>query len=155
MAELITIRMGAPKDADTIADFNIKLAHESEAITLNPATVIQGVNTLLKNPQYGFYVVAEQDEQIVGGLMITYEFSDWRNGVIWWVQSVYVRPECRRRGVLKQLFTFIREKAAQQTEARGFRLYVEVNNHNAISGYERVCMNKTDYFMYEDLFSNS
>jgi len=87
--------------------------------------------------------------------MITYEFSDWRNGVIWWVQSVYVRPEFRRQGILKNLFAFIREKARQQGNVCGFRLYVEENNHNALAGYERVGMKKTGYDMYEDLLQNS
>jgi len=155
MSEPITIRMGTPEDADTIADFSIKLAWESEDIKLDPATVTKGVHALFENPQYGFYIVAEQAGIILGGLMITYEFSDWRNGVIWWVQSVYVRPEFRRQGILKNLFAFIREKARQQGNVCGFRLYVEENNHNALAGYERVGMKKTGYDMYEDLLQNS
>jgi ribosomal protein S18 acetylase RimI-like enzyme len=155
MSNPSTIRMGTPEDADTLASFNVKLARESEEIILDPETVTKGVHALMEHPQYGFYVVAERDGIIMGSLMITYEWSDWRNGVIWWVQSVYVRPEYRRQGILKNLFTFIREKARQQGNVCGFRLYVEENNHNALAGYERVGMKKTGYYMYEDLFKNS
>lgn len=155
MPENIHIRQGKLNDADTIANFNVALALETEDIQLNPATVAQGVRSLLENPQYGFYVVAERDGLILGSLMITYEWSDWRNGVIWWVQSVYVRPEYRRRGILKNLFTFIREKAQQEKNVCGFRLYVEENNQNALAGYKRVGMKKAGYYMYEDLFQDS
>ena len=155
MSEQVTIRMGNSDDADTIAIFNVELARESEDIKLDPATVIKGVHALLEQPQYGFYVVAEQDGIILGSLMITYEFSDWRNGVLWWVQSVFVRPEYRRQGVLKKLFTFLREKAKQQGNVCGFRLYVEKNNHNAQTGYERFGMKKAGYDMYEDLFQEA
>jgi len=147
--------MGNSDDADTIAIFNVELARESEDIKLDPATVIKGVHALLEQPQYGFYVVAEQDGIILGSLMITYEFSDWRNGVLWWVQSVFVRPEYRRQGVLRNIFTFLREKAKQQGNVCGFRLYVEKNNHNAQTGYERFGMKKAGYDMYEDLFQEA
>ncbi len=152
MPETIHIRQGKLHDADTIADFNVALALETEDIRLNPDTVVRGVRAMLENPQYGFYVVAERDGIILGGLMITYEWSDWRNGILWWVQSVFVRPEYRRQGVLKKLFTFLREKARQDGNVCGFRLYVEKNNQNARTGYERVGMKKTVYEMYEDLF---
>jgi len=155
MPEHIHIRQGKLNDADTIANFNVTLALETEDMRLNPATVVQGVRAMLENPQYGFYVVAEQDGIILGGVMITYEWSDWRNGVLWWVQSVFVRPECRRQGVLKKLFTFLREKAKQDGNVCGFRLYVEKNNHNAQAGYERVGLNKAGYDMYEDMFQES
>lgn len=152
MSENITIRKGKRQDVETIVNFNVALARKSENIQLDPLTVIQGVQALLENPQYGFYVVAERDGTVLGCLMITYEWSDWRNGVIWWMQSVFVRPESRRRGILKKLFTFIREKAKQQGNVCGFRLYVEKNNQNAQTGYERVGMNKAAYDMYEDMF---
>ena len=155
MSEQVTIRMGNSDDADTIAIFNVELARESEDIKLDPATVIKGVHALLEQPQYGFYVVAEQDGIILGSLMITYEWSDWRNGVLWWVQSVFVRPEYRRQGVLRNIFTFLREKAKQQGNVCGFRLYVEKNNHNAQTGYERFGMKKAGYDMYEDLFQEA
>lgn len=155
MSENITIRKGKRQDVDTIVNFNVALARKSENIQLNPLTVIQGVQALLENPQYGFYVVAERDGTVLGCLMITYEWSDWRNSVLWWMQSVFVRPESRRQGVLKKLFTFIREKAKQQGNVCGFRLYVEKNNQNALAGYERVGMKKTAYDMYEDLFQEA
>ncbi len=82
--------MGNLEDADTIANFNVELARESENIILDPETVNKGVHALLENPQYGFYVVAERDGIILGSLMITYEFSDWRNGVIWWVLGALI-----------------------------------------------------------------
>jgi ribosomal protein S18 acetylase RimI-like enzyme len=151
MSQKITTRIGNLEDADTIADFNIALAQETEHIQLNPLTVTRGVRSLLENPHYGFYVVAERDGIILGCLMITYEWSDWRNGILWWIESVYVRPENRLQGILKKLFTFLREKAKQQGNVCGFRLYVEKNNQNARIGYERVGMKKTNYDMYEDL----
>ena len=155
MSQNIMIRMGNLEDANTIANFNVELARESENIILDPATVNKGVHALLENPQYGFYVVAERDGFIMGSLMITYEWSDWRNGVLWWVQSVFVRPEYRRQGVLRNIFTFLREKAKQQGNVCGFRLYVEKNNHNAQTGYERFGMKKAGYDMYEDLFQEA
>ena len=157
MSEKIQIRLGEKRDTLTIAMFNVALAQETEQIELTKDIVFKGVLNLLDHPQYGFYVVAqrERDDIIMGSLMITYEWSDWRNGVLWWVQSVFVRPEYRRQGVLKKLFTFLREKAQQQDNVCGFRLYVEQNNQNALVGYERVGMNKTGYYMYEDLFQDS
>jgi len=155
MPENMHIRQGKLHDADTIADFNVALALETEDTRLNPATVAQGVRAMLENPQYGFYVVAERNGIILGGLMITYEWSDWRNGVLWWIQSVFVRPEYRRQGVLKKLFAFLRQKAKQQGNVRGFRLYVEKNNQNAQTGYVRVGMKKAAYDVYQDLFPDA
>jgi len=157
MSEKIQIRLGEKRDTLTIAMFNVALAQETEQIELTKDIVFKGVLNLLDHPQYGFYVVAqrERDDIIMGSLMITYEWSDWRNGVLWWVQSVFVRPEYRRQGVLKKLFTFLREKARQQGNVCGFRLYVEKNNQNAQTGYERVGMNKAGYDMYEDLFQDA
>ena len=98
------IRFATPNDATIIADFNKAMALETENKILNDDTILQGAQNLISQPQYGFYVVAEIDNEIVGSLMITYEWSDWRNGDFWWIQSVYVAPEFRERGVFRALY---------------------------------------------------
>ena len=99
----ITVRFAETGDANTIADFNIAMAWETERIRLDPSVVLRGVEAIFESPKYGFYVVAIIEERIVGCLMITYEWSDWRNGVQWWLQSVYVDSEYRRIGVFNRL----------------------------------------------------
>ena len=150
MADLI-IRYATPEDADVIAGFNVALALETENLALDPPTVLGGVTRLLENRELGFYVVAEIGGKIAGCLMITYEWSDWRNGVIWWVQSVYVVPPFRRRGVYKTLYGHVQQLAASDHDVAGFRLYVEQDNDAAQRTYANQGMAQTPYLMFEDL----
>jgi GNAT superfamily N-acetyltransferase len=104
MKNEIIIRKALIADAETIADFNIAMALETEGKELEYDTIHNGVNALFANPHYGFYIVAEVDDQIAGCLLVTYEWSDWRNGLFWWIQSVYIHPDYRRKGIYRTLW---------------------------------------------------
>ena len=132
------------------------MARETESLELSPATLASGVRALFDNPQFGFYVMAEargagDAVECAGSLMITYEWSDWRDGLFWWVQSVYVRAEHRRRGVYTVLYEFVKRLAAADPRVRGFRLYVERENAAAQKTYERLGMSASHYVMYEEV----
>ena len=123
-----TIRRAKPEDATVIAQFNQSLAWESEARQLDADTLDRGVRAILADPGRGFYTVAEQDGMLVGQTLITREWSDWRNGWFWWLQSVYVRPEFRKSGVFRRIFEHLKSEALANPEVIGFRLYVEHQN---------------------------
>jgi len=146
-----TIRKAVFSDAAVIAEFNQNMAWETEDKQLISDLVLAGVNSLLANPAYGFYLVAEIEGQVVGSLMITTEWSDWRNGVFWWVQSVYIRPEFRRQGIYRKLYAAVKTLAAEQGNVCGFRLYVEKDNQKAQATYHSLGMEVTDYLIYEEL----
>jgi GNAT superfamily N-acetyltransferase len=146
-------RIGEKRDADILIQFNIAMARETEGKELSIETVSSGVTNLLKKPSAGFYVVAEKQGQIIGSLMITSEWSDWRNGFFWWIQSVYVRPEFRCQGIYRLLHTYVRDKAKKEPDVCGLRLYVENENSTAKKAYEKTGMIKTSYSMYEEDFN--
>jgi ribosomal protein S18 acetylase RimI-like enzyme len=127
------------------------MALETESKILDPSVLSQGVATLLENPDLGFYVVAEYDGIVVGALMVTTEWSDWRNGVFWWIQSVYVQPEFRRQGVYRRLYGFVQDVAAKDPKVCGFRLYVAEDNTAAQQVYKTLGMSPTHYRIFEDL----
>ena len=154
MPDNLSIRIGQEKDIDTLVKFNIVLARQTEHKQLSPPIVNQGLQMLFKNPQYGFYVVAEIADEIVGCCMVTYEWSDWRCGLFWWIQSVYVRPEFRRRGIFRKLYEFLKEKASQEQNVCGFRLYVEQSNRTGQNTYSAVGMKEALYKFYEESFEN-
>lgn len=152
------VRPGIDADAECIASFNCAMAWETERREIPPELMIAGVRNLLDNPRYGFYAVAEAPRtdgtpEIAGCLLITYEWSDWRNGLFWWVQSVYVAPAHRRRGVYRALYDWVRERARASGECCGFRLYVEKDNGRAQRTYESLGMHRCDYLMYEESFT--
>ncbi len=150
------IRLATVGDAPVIADFNRKLARETERIRLNPEIVARGVKALLRDPSRGFYLLADQGAaarpDVLGQLMITREWSDWRNGDIWWIQSVYVRPDSRGRGIFASLFAHVRKLARKQKHVCGLRLYVEKGNARAIRTYERLGMKEAYYRIFELYF---
>ena len=111
----------------------------------------KGVSSVFDDPQKGFYVVADDGVRIIGGLMVTFEWSDWRNGWFWYVQSVYVRPEARGKKVYSQLYQFVKERAAAKGNVCGFRLYVEKENERAQAVYKKLGMEETYYLMFEEL----
>jgi ribosomal protein S18 acetylase RimI-like enzyme len=152
MPEALSVRTGNEKDIDMLVNFNIALARETEQKQLSPSIVTQGVQTLFKNPQHGFYVVAETANEVVGCCMVTYEWSDWRCGLFWWIQSVYVKPGFRRRGIFRNLYEFLKEKASHEQNVCGFRLYVEQSNHTGHNTYAGVGMKKAPYKFYEESF---
>jgi GNAT superfamily N-acetyltransferase len=154
MPDALSIRTGQEKDIDTLVKFNIILARQTEQKQLTPSTVTQGLQMLFKNPQYGFYVIAEIEDEIVGCCMVTYEWSDWRCGLFWWIQSVYVRPKFRRRGIFRKLYEFLKEKAANEQNVCGFRVYVVKSNHTGQKTYAGLGMKKTPYDFYEESFQD-
>ena len=145
----LKIREAALSDAPVIAAFNVRLAEESEGLRLEAATVQAGVAAELKDPAKGIYYVAEIEDAVVGQLMITYEWSDWRNGTIWWIQSVYVKPEFRRTGVFRALFNHVRTLAQRRKDVCSLRLYVHSENAHARQSYERLGMTRTRYEIFE------
>lgn len=144
------IRLATPADAAVLVEFNAAMALETEGKNLLPEVIGAGVRGLLDNPVAGFYVLAET-ERVVAALMITKEWSDWRNGSFWWIQSVYVRPEARRQGVYRRLYRHVQEMAAKDPQVCGFRLYVERENSAAQAAYAALGMKETRYLVFEEL----
>jgi ribosomal protein S18 acetylase RimI-like enzyme len=145
-----TIQKASPDHAADIARFNIAMALETENRVLKHDEIEPGVNALFSRPELGFYIVALHDQKVVGSLMITKEWSDWRNGLFWWIQSVYVLPEYRRKGVYRAMYNRIKELAQQEGEVCGFRLYVENENLPAQKTYSSLGMKETYYKLFEE-----
>ncbi len=142
------VREAAASDRDRLAGWNAAMARETEGQTLSPARLGAGVQAVLTDPAKGFYLIAEQDGAAVGGLLVTFEWSDWRNAPMWWLQSVYVEPEARGCGVFTALFAAVRERA-RAAGAAALRLYVERDNKPAQAVYAACSMQPSDYLMYE------
>jgi GNAT superfamily N-acetyltransferase len=145
----MNIRPAQASDAPLIADFNLRLAKETEDLSLDPAVVAAGVAAVLKEPVKGIYYLAEEDGVVAGQLMVTYEWSDWRNGNLWWIQSVYVKEEFRGRGVFRRLFQHVQELARQQKDVPALRLYMHSENERARRSYEQLGMKRTHYEVFE------
>ena len=144
-----TVRPAAPDDASVIADFQVRMAWESERISLERDIVRQAVGAVFDDPSKGRYWVAEADARVIGVLLTTPEWSDWRNGYVLWLQSVYVAPEWRRQGVFRALYQGVRDEVDRSPDLLGIRLYAEQHNEGAQSVYEAVGMTRDRYFMYE------
>lgn len=144
------IRRAESADAASLVDFNQKMALETEGKILDQAVLSPGVRSVFSDPNKGFYVVAEEEGSIVGGLLVTFEWSDWRNKWFWWIQSVYIIPEARSKGIYSQLYEFVKAEAARKADVCGFRLYVERENTHAQKVYEKLGMKNSVYFMYEE-----
>ena len=147
----LTIRRARPGDADTIAGFNIAMAKETEGVVLDPAVIGPGVRAAVADPARSLYFVAEESGRVVGQTMVTYEWSDWRNGFLWWIQSVYVAPEARERGVFKALHARVVEEA-KAAGSVGIRLYVFDGNARAQKVYARLGMKDGHYRVLEEMF---
>ena len=145
----IQIRKAAAGDAAVVAGFNAQLAFETEGRSLERAQLDDGVARVLADAARGIYWLAEVNRRVVGQLLITYEWSDWRNGWFWWIQSVYVRKEWRGRGVFQALYHFIEEQAADRPDVCGLRLYVDAHNARAKAAYEGLGMERTSYELFE------
>ncbi|MGK0380757.1 MAG: ribosomal protein S18 acetylase RimI-like enzyme [Flavobacteriales bacterium] len=146
----IKIRVAEKSDLASLVTFNQLMAWETEQKTLDESILCKGVAALIADHNKGFYLVAEQDKKVLGSLMVTSEWSDWRNGVFWWVQSVYISPDFRRQGVYAQLYAEVKILAEQQQNICGFRLYVEKENLIAQKTYESLGMEQSHYLMYEE-----
>lgn len=144
------VRKAELADAAALVDFNQKMALETEGKHLEADVLRPGVNAVFADANKGFYVVAEDNGSIVGGLLVTFEWSDWRNKWFWWIQSVYIVPEARGKSVYSRLYEFVKAEAARKGDVCGFRLYVERENTHAITVYEKLGMKNSVYFMYEE-----
>jgi len=149
MAEGLHIRAAGEGDVALLAAWARAMALETEHKTLDPGTVARGIAAVLAEPRRGRYLVAERDGVPAGTLMLTYEWSDWRCGDWWWIQSVYVDPAQRRRGVYAALYAHVRAEAAARADVCGLRLYVERDNAAAQRTYEGLGMADAGYRMYE------
>lgn len=151
MSDALTIRRATVDDAEILVRFNQAMAEETEDKTLDPETVAAGVRAVFDKPEQAFYLVAERDGAVVGSLMITTEWSDWRNADFWWIQSVYVRPPARRTGVYTALHRHVRRRAREAEGVCGLRLYVEQENAAAQAAYKTLGMSEPPYQMYEEM----
>ncbi len=149
MSGEFNIRQAVVDDGETITRFNAAMALESEGISLDRATLRSGVDAALVDETKAFYLIAEADGNPVGQLMVTTEWSDWRNGWIWWIQSVYVKPEARRQGVYRRLYERLTDMAGARGDIRGMRLYVMRENRVAKRTYEALGMSHSEYDLYE------
>ncbi len=148
MTSLPQIRIAMPEDVAVVAEFNAAMALESEAVALDKDVLTAGVAAALADAGKAFYLLALVDGNPAGQLMVTYEWSDWRNGWIWWIQSVYVLPEYRRAGVFSSLYRHLRELADARGDVHGLRLYVMRGNAGAKRTYESLGMAHSQYDMY-------
>ena len=148
----ILIRRARRSDGSTIARFNAAMGKETEGIILDQKRLLTGVQAILRDPTKGFYLVAEVNARIIGQMMITREWSDWRNGFFWWIQSVYVFPRHRRGGVYRALHEYVITLGRKRKDICGLRLYVDRHNRRAKKVYEKLGMRKSRYEMFEEDF---
>jgi GNAT superfamily N-acetyltransferase len=145
----LVLRRATLADAAVIVEYNRRLAEETEGKQLDPDVLAAGVAAGLADPEKALYFLAEEDGAILGQMMITREWSDWRNGWMWWIQSVYVRADARRRGVFRTLYQHVADLARSRPDVIGLRLYVEQENHAAQQTYHRLGMDRTGYLVFE------
>lgn len=144
----LKIREAKSIDAATLTEFNRLLARETERLELDPSTVASGVENLLRDSTRGFYLLAETNDSVVGALMVTFEWSDWRDANFWWIQSVYVRQDFRQRGVYRKLHEHVCD-LARRSNSCGIRLYVEKENLVAQKTYANLGMTEARYKVFE------
>ena len=145
----LLIREAVREDASTIIGFQLEMAQETEGLALDRDTLTRGVAAVFDDPSLGRYFVAEADGRVVASLMVTHEWSDWRNGMVWWIQSVYTVPEFRRRGIYAALYTNIKARVETDPHVRGLRLYVDTTNTSAQQVYTRLEMVGDHYKVFE------
>lgn len=148
----VTIRDATSDDRDVIATYNSLMSEETEGKPLHEDTIRAGVAALLADQSKGRYWLAVDGDEVIGQIMVTYEWSDWRNGMLWWIQSVYVARDYRRQGVFSALYRHVEQLAQASGNAAGLRLYVEQDNDRAQSTYESLGMSMTGYRIMQDLF---
>lgn len=143
------IRQATETDAPAIVEFQLAMAWETESLRLDEPTVVKGVAAVFADSSKGTYYVAETDGKVVGSLLTTFEWSDWRNGTVLWIQSVYVRPEYRKRSIFSKLYKHIQKMVVESSNLRGIRLYADKTNTPAHGVYEHLGMTAEHYQMYE------
>ena len=145
------VRAARTEDLDALVAGNLALAEETERTRLDVETLRRGILALLESRAPGRYWIAELERRVVGQLLITFEWSDWRNRMVWWIQSVYVEPDARGRGILRTLYDVV-HREARAAGAGGLRLYVNTNNVQAQTVYAALGMNGDHYRVFEDMF---
>lgn len=143
------IRKATIKDVDFIVRAQLLMANETEGIELDKPTVTKGVSAVLSNNSKGQYYVAEIDKMVVSSLLTTFEWSDWRNGTILWIQSVYVLPKYRRKGVYRNMYSYIKEMVFNNNNLSGIRLYADKSNSTAQKTYKTLGMSPDHYVTFE------
>lgn len=146
---MINVRFAVPQDAVDIIEFQLRMARETEDLSLNPDIVSKGVAAVFENSSLGKYFVAEYDGEVVASMMLTPEWSDWRNKTFLWIQSVYVMPDFRKTGIFRKMYEFVKVMVENSPEYAGLRLYVEVNNWDAQEVYNRLGMTGEHYRLFE------
>ena len=149
MAGKPEFRAAVLADLPAIVQFQVAMARETEGLELDFGVCTAGVRAVFEHPERGLYYVGEINQMVVGSLLITYEWSDWRNGVVWWIQSVYVLPQFRRQGVYSGLYSCIQAMARTDESVRALRLYVDRRNVAAHKVYESLAMNGDHYQVFE------
>ena len=144
------IRTAVSADADVIARFNQAMAIETEDKSLDASTITNGVRRMIEDDALGFYLVNESDGLVTGCLGVTFEWSDWRNGLFWWIQSVFIDPEARAQGIFSAMYAEVKRRALLEKDVCGIRLYAEKDNERAIRTYERLGMITTHYRILEE-----
>ena len=147
--ETINISVGTAADIDSIAQFQVDMAQESEGTTLDKERVLKGVAAAMEDPYKGTYIVAKSADKAIGSLMLTREWSDWTNRWYWWIQSVYVTPDFRGKGIYKAMYDKVKEMA-KEAGVTQIRLYVDKTNYRAQQVYQKLGMSETHYLMYEE-----
>jgi ribosomal protein S18 acetylase RimI-like enzyme len=146
---MLTIRYGIPDDVPFIVECQLKMALETEQLELDQTTVTKGVEAVFKDPAKGFYIVGSTNDTKVSCLMITKEWSDWRNAWVWWIQSVFVKPEFRQSGIFGMMYDNIKDLVMENGSVPGIRLYVDKSNTRAQDVYRKVGMNGEHYSTFE------
>ncbi|MBM3943863.1 MAG: GNAT family N-acetyltransferase [SAR202 cluster bacterium] len=144
-----TIRPGTPSDADALTGFAVAMGMETEGKRLDPGAVRVATLAALEDPTKALFFVAESEGKAVGSLMVTYEWSDWENGDYWWIQSVYIDPAWRRKGIYRALYRHVYYEGERRGDVVGIKLYVYKDNHRAMKTYESLGMKKAPHFIYE------
>jgi ribosomal protein S18 acetylase RimI-like enzyme len=152
LSDRILIRRARPADAGIITRFNTAMGKETEGVALDKKRVYVGVRSILRDRHKGFYLLAEVGGKVVGQMMITREWSDWRNSHFWWIQSVYVLPTYRRRGVYRALHQYAIGSSKKRKDVCGIRLYVDWHNKRAQMVYKKLGMKRSTYDMFEEDF---
>ncbi len=146
---MISIQKALAEHIDILVDFQQRLAFESENVRLDAGTLRKGMNALFLDPSKGVYYIAMEDAKIIGCHMVTYEWSDWRNGTVWWLQSVYVKESHRKRGVFKTMYDNLITLIRKDPQLVGLRLYADKSNERAIKVYEAMGMDGAHYTVFE------
>lgn len=143
------IRIAERKDIYSILKFQLEMAKETEGVELEYSVVEKGINAVLNDSSKGRYYVAESNGKVVGSLLTTYEWSDWRNGTVLWIQSVYIEPQYRRKGIYSMLYEHVKNYVIKNPDLKGIRLYADKSNETAQKVYRKLGMSPDHYITFE------